>query len=357
VGDFHRRQRRLVQPAFHANRIASYAGVMVDYTLDRMAGWRPGAVLDIDDVMMRLTMDIVSKTLFDAEVSSQANEVGEAINTLQALTVEDFKAGYMLPVWVPTRRNRQIRRATRSVDVTVNQFIRDRRESGEDKGDLLSMLLMAQDEDDGSVMTDRQVRDEAATLFAAGHETTSNALTWTWYLLSQNPHVERKLHDELDRVLGGRPPALADLKDLSYTEMVVKEALRLYPPAWVLMNRISFEPIQLNGFRIDPGDWIWVCPYITHRNPGYFADPERFDPERFAPQRESELPRYSYIPFGGGPRVCIGNSFAMMEARLVLATIAQKYRLEMVPGQQVVPEPEITLRTRNGLKVELVERT
>jgi cytochrome P450 len=227
---------------------------------------------------------------------------------------------------------------------------------GKDQGDLLSMLLLAQDEQDGSGMSDEQVRDEAITLFAAGHETTSNLLTWTWYLLTQNPQVERKLHAELDSVLDGRPPVLADLEHLKYTEMVIKEALRLYPPAWTLMIRTPLEPLTIAGYQIDPGEWIMIIPYVTHRNPEYFPDPERFEPERFTPQREAHIPRYAYLPFGSGPRICIGNSFAMMEARLILATIAQQYRLQVVPGQQIVPEPEITLRSRYGLKVKLLKR-
>jgi len=355
-GDFHRQQRRLVQPAFHPHRVEAYASTMVNYTNDVISGWRSGDVLDIDDVMMNLTMKIVSKTLFDADVSDTANEVGEAIKVLQALSVEDFKAGFMLPIWIPTTRNRQIRNSIKVMDKTVSLFINDRRESGEDKGDLLSMLLMAQNEDDGSRMTDQQVRDEAVTLFAAGHETTSNALTWTWYLLSQNPDVDRKLYAELESILNGRSPTMKDLANLTYTQAVIQEALRLYPPAWILMTRTPLEPIQMNGYRIDPGEWIWMSPYVTHRNPEYFVDPERFDPDRFLFTREPALPKYAYFPFGGGPRVCIGNSFALMEARLILATIAQQFQLQHVPGQEIVPEPEITLRSRNGLRVTLIER-
>jgi cytochrome P450 len=356
-GDFHKRQRRLVQPAFHVHRIDAYANVMVNYTQDMISGWRAGDNVDIDDLMMRLTMNIVSKTLFDADVSDSANEVGEAIKVLQTLTAEDFKLGFMWPMWVPTARNRKIRQSKQALDKTVTKFIRERRTSGEDKGDLLSMLLLAQDEDDGSMMSDQQVRDEAVTLFAAGHETTSNALTWAWYLLSQNPQVEQKLHAEIDLVLGGRLPMMADLAQLPFTESVIQETLRLYPPAWILMTRTPIEPIQINGYQIDPGEWVWIAPYLTHRKPEYFSDPEKFDPDRFFDERQHSVLKYAYFPFGGGPRVCIGNAFAMMEARLILATIAQKYKLELVPGQDIVPEPEITLRSRNGLQVILVERS
>lgn len=355
-GDFHKKQRRLVQPAFHVHRIDAYANVMVNYTQDMISDWRAGDIVDIDDLMMRLTMNIVSKTLFDADVSDTSNEVGEAIKVLQTLTSEDFKLGFMWPMWVPTARNRKIRQSKQALDKTVSKFIRERRASGEDKGDLLSMLLLAQDEDDGSIMSDQQVRDEAVTLFAAGHETTSNALTWAWYLLSQNPQVEERLHAELDRVLGGRLPTMADLAQLPYTEAIIQETLRLYPPAWILMTRTPIEPIQIDGYQIDPGEWVWVAPYMTHRNPKYFRDPEKFDPDRFLADRRREVPKYAYFPFGGGPRVCIGNAFALMEARLILATVAQKYKLELVPDQEIIPEPEITLRSRNGLRVSLVER-
>ena len=356
-GDFHRRQRRLVQPAFHHHRLANYADVMVNYTLDMLDSWKNGGTrYNIAEEMMTLTMRIVSKTLFDAEVGSDAQKVGMAVAALQEITVSEFKLGFAFPDWIPTGKNRRRLAATGVLDDTVRQIIRERRASGEDRGDLLSMLLQAQDEDDGSVMTDTQVRDEAATLFAAGHETTSNALMWTWYLLSQNPDAEAKLQEELDRVLGSRPPTLEDLADLKYTEMVIKEAMRLHPPAWILMTRTPLEPITVGGYPIHPGEWIFIAPYVMHRDPQYFEEPERFEPERFSEAREAELPRYAYFPFGGGKRVCIGNSFAMMEARLILATMAQRCRLALVPGQQIIPEPEITLSSRYGLQMTVSMR-
>lgn len=355
-GAFHTRQRRLVQPAFHMQRIANYAQVMVDYTLDMLEGWQADQQYDIDDAMMKLTMKIVSKTLFDAELPAEANDIGNAVAALQEITVEEFKSGLSLPDWLPTPRNRRRKAATKVLDKAVLQFVKDRRASGEDKGDLLSMLLLAQDEDDGGMMDDQQVRDEAVTLFAAGHETTSNALTWTWYLLSQHPEVMTRLQDEVDSVLGGRPPTLDDLAQLKYTEMVIKESMRLYPPAWILMSRTPKETVNIGGYQIDPGDWIYVSPYVTHRNPEFFPNPESFDPEHFTEDNEAALPRYAYFPFGGGARVCIGNSFALMEARLILATVVQRYRLELVPGQEIVPEPEITLRPRNGLQMTVQPR-
>lgn len=356
-GDFHRRQRRLVQPAFHYQRIAGYADEIVRQTDQMLDVWESGASYDVDDEMMRLTMKIVSRALFGADVGAAADEVGKAIATLQRITVTEFKLGFQVPGWLPVAHNRERRAAAHVIDDTVLQFIRSRRESGELTDDLLAMLLHAQDEDDGQGMSDQQVRDEAITLFSAGHETTSNALTWTWYLLAQHPTIEQTLHEELARELGGRLPTLADLENLPYTEMVIKEAMRLYPPAWILMSRTPLEPLTLGSYTILPGEWIFIAPYVVHRDPRFFPNPDRFDPERFTPEQEATRPRFAYFPFGGGPRVCIGNSFAMMEARLILATIAQRFTLALEPGQTVVPEPEITLRPRHGLRVRLTARS
>ncbi len=356
-GNFHHRQRQLMQPAFHHERIASYAEGMVNSTVQMLDGWQVGKSYDIDDAMMKLTLNIVSDTLFGSEVPNEAiKKVSEAVAALQTITITEFKAGFSLPEWLPAPRNRRRRAAAQVIHETVMQLIRERRASGSMGNDLLSMLLQAQDEDDGSVMTDEQVLHEAATLFVAGHETTSNALTWTWYLLSQNPAVEAKLYDELARVLEGRTPTLKDLPALKYTDMVVKEALRLYPPAWVLFSRTPLEPMQIGGYQINPGEWIFISPYTMHRSAQYFEEPQRFNPERFTEEKEKELPRYAYFPFGGGPRVCIGNTFALMEARLILATIAQRYRLTLDAGQEIIPEPEITLRPRNGMHMTVGAR-
>jgi cytochrome P450 len=355
-GESHARQRRLVQPAFHTQRIVNYAEVMVDYTEQMVAGWENGQTVDIDDAMMKITMRIVSKTLFDAEVSTAANGIGDAVAELQTITISEFKNGFSMPDWLPIKRNNKRKAATKVLDDAIRQFIHDRRQSGEDRGDLLSMLLLAQDEDDGGMMNDQQVRDEAITLFAAGHETTSNALTWTWYLLSQHPAVMEKLQDELDTVLGDRPPTFDDLENLTYTEMVIKESMRLYPPAWLLMSRTPTKPLIIGGYQIDPGEWIFISPYVTHRNKTLYTDHERFDPQRFTKDEEAKLHRYAYLPFGGGNRICIGNAFAMMEARLILSTIAQRFDFHLVPGQQIIPEPEITMRPRYGLNMTVKPR-
>jgi cytochrome P450 len=354
-GNFHRRQRKLVQPAFHYARIASYASVMVDHTTRMLDGWQPDETRDVHREMMKLTLGIVSKTLFDADVSSTADAIGEAITIGLHATEERVRSPFSLPEWLPTGKNKERRQAGALIDNTIMGIIAERRASGEDKGDLLSMLLLAADEDDGDQMTNRQVRDEAITLFIAGHETTANALTWTWYLLSQHPEVEAKLIDELDRALAGRAPSVDDLAQLPYTDMVIKESMRLYPPAWIIA-REAIEPVTIGGYAVSRGSIIMMSPYITQRDPRYFEEPESFRPERFAPELEKTIPRYAYFPFGGGPRICIGQSFAMMEARLLLATIAQRYRLSLVPDHQVAVEPVVTLRPRHGIQMSLALR-
>jgi cytochrome P450 len=354
-GDSHKRQRRLVQPAFHSKRIQNYAEVMVDYSEKMLADWQSGQTRHIDDEMMRLTMFIVSKTLFDTDVSEMAEKAGQAMHILQNASNADYRRGIDIPDWIPTANNRKRQRAVASLDSVIEQIIAERRGDSEDRGDLLSMLMLSQDED-GSQMTDRQLRDEVVTLFAAGHETTSNALTWTWYLLSQHPKVEAKLHEELDRVLAGASPTLADLRDLPYTLMVIKESMRLYPPAWVLNGRTALEDVEIGGYTLPKGSRIFISPYMMHRLPQYFPNPDHFDPDRWLPEAEAVLPKYAYIPFGGGQRVCIGNSFAMMEAQLLLATIAQQYSLKLVPDQQITPAALITMSPEFGLRMRLEKR-
>ena len=353
-GDFHKRQRKLVQPAFHAKRIQAYADTMVEYAEKMLATWQSSQIRPIDDDMMRLTMFIVSKTLFDADVSEDAVVAGRAIHDLQKVTNNDYHRTFPWPKWLPTADNRKRQKAVHNLDSIIQKIIAERRQTNEDKGDLLSMLLLAQDED-GSPMTDKQLRDEVVTLFSAGHETTSNTLTWTWYLLSQHPQAEAKLHEELDRVLAGRSPELADLPHLTYTLMVIKEAMRLYPPAW-LIGRMALEDVDIGDYRIPKGSRIFISPYAIHRMPTYFPKPDRFEPERWLPEKEAALPKYAYIPFGAGPRICIGNSFAMMEAHLLLATIAQQYKLSLVPGQKVVPEALITMSPEFGLSMRVEKR-
>ena len=354
-GAVHLRQRRLMQPAFHRDRIAGYGQTMVAHA-DRMrGGWVDGRTLDIAGEMSRLTLSIVGKTLFDAEVESQAIEVGEALTG-----VMDTFWMMMLPFAdlierLPVPKLRRARMARVRLDAIIYRMIADRRASGRDHGDLLSMLLAAQDEDDGGVMTDEQVRDEAMTIFLAGHETTANALTWLWYLVSGAPEVEARLHEEVDRVLQGRLPALADVPSLPSIERIVTESMRLYPPAW-LIGRRALVDYPLGGYVVPARSIIIMSPYVLQRDTRYYADPERFDPDRWTPAFRAGLPKFAYFPFGRGPRQCIGESFAWMELILLVATIAQQWRLRLVPGHPVVPQPLVTLRTKHGMRMTVTRR-
>ena len=352
-GDFWLRQRRLAQPAFHRARIASYADTMVKYADRLLAEWKGGEQRDIHAEMMRLTLQIVAKTLFDADVDQDAKDVGRALAALMELN-SDFRKLILTPTWLPTPRNIRAAVAIRRLDKIIFRFIAERRKSGKDAGDLLSMLLAARDED-GSRMTDRQLRDEAITIFLAGHETTANALSWTWMLLSQNPAVETKLHAELDAVLAGRTPSLDDLPKLRYTGHVITESMRLYPPAWG-MARVAIEDVEIGGYSIAKGCGVSLAQWVVHRDPRWFDAPEEFCPERWEGDLMKRLPRFAYFPFGGGPRQCIGNNFAVMETTLLLATIAQSFRIRLVPGHPVVPMASITLRPRYGIRGKLEAR-
>ena len=350
------RQRRLVQPAFHRQRVAAYGEIMTAYATRRLADWKEGDVFDVHDEMMSLTQAIVAKTLFDAEVSGEAHEVGTASHVL----MQDFGARLgsllqLLPSWLPTPANVRARRAIRRLNQVVYRMIAARRQSAEDRGDLLSILLHAQDADDGTGMTDQQVRDEVMTLFMAGHETTAVALSWTWYLLAQHPEVDGRLAEELRTVLGSRAPTAADLPRLPYTEMVVTEAMRLYPPAYAL-GRQATIPTEVAGHPVAAGVVVILPTWVVQRDPRWFEEPEAFRPERWEGERARRLPRYAYFPFGGGPRQCIGQGFAMMEASLLLTAIAQRFRLTLVPGQRVTPTPYVTLRPEPGIRMLLARR-
>lgn len=353
-GDFWKRQRKLSQPAFHARRVENYADTMVEYTQRMLAGWHSGEKRRIDREMMKLTLNIVSKTLFDADVSGDADRVGELLTRVLEASNDRINAAIPLPEWLPNAKRDQMRRDVAELDVILQRFIDERRQSGEDRGDLLSMLLAAQD-DDGSSMTDKQLRDELMTIFLAGHETTAMNLSWTWYLLSQHPEVVANLKAEVDTVLGDRPPTMADLANLPYTEMVIKESLRLYPPA-PAVGREPIEDVQVGGYTIPKGAIINISVFAMHRNPAFFPDPETFDPQRFSPEREKDISRYAYLPFGAGPRVCIGNSFALMEARLILATMMQQVDIELVAGQSIVPKQLVTVRPQFGIEMHITRR-
>ena len=355
-GVFWRRQRKLVQPAFHQGRIAAYAEVMVAYTERMVASWKHGEGLDVHEAMMRLTLDIVAKTLFDTDVSREAQDVGAALQVLMSKFFRQAGFALLLPSFIPIPTTRRLQRAVGQLDKVIYEIIRRRRTSGQTSGDLLSVLLRAQD-DEGLGMTDRQLHDEIMTLFLAGHETTANALSWTWLLLGQNPGVEEKLVEELRRVLGGRSPTAADLPRLTYTEMILREAMRLYPPVWVIGRR-GLAPFRMGEYELPAETNVLMSQIITHRDARYFPDPDRFDPDRWKADdpRFVSLPRFAYFPFGGGPRVCIGAGFAMMEAVLLLATIAQRSTLTLVPGQTIEKLPSVTLRPKSGIRVILHRR-
>jgi len=354
-GDSWLRQRRLMQPAFHRQRIAGYGDVMAGYAERGMADWRDGQTRDVHADMMAITQGIVAKTLFDADVSDDAYDVGHALHVL----MEDFSrrrtALFALPRFVRTPARRRARAAVERLDRIVYDIIATRRGSDEDRGDLLSILLAARDADDGSRMTDRQVRDEIMTLFLAGHETTAVSLSWTWYLLAQHPEVEATLAAELRGVLDGRLPTVADLPQLRYAEMVVMESMRLYPPAFTLTRRVA-EACEVGGHRIEAETTLIMSQWIVQRDARWFDAPEAFRPERWENDLAKRLPRYAYFPFGGGPRLCIGNTFAMMEATLLLATIARRFRFRLAPGASVKPLLSVTLRPAEGIHMTLSAR-
>src|SRR5688572_3573393 len=348
-GEFHTRQRRLAQPAFHRQRIETYGEAMTAHAVrcrDRIAA---GQELDIHAEMMTLTLGVAAKTLFDADVETEAPEIAEALGVIIG-----FFPRFALPFApalqrLPLPGNARFDRAVALLDRIVYRIIAERRRSGEDRGDLLSMLLVASDvEGDGGGMTDRQLRDEVMTILLAGHETTANALTWTWYLIAQNPAVEARLHDEIDRALAGRPPTAADLPALGYVERVLAEAMRIYPPAWGLGRR-ALADHAVGGYTIPAGTLVAMSPYVVQRDERWWPDPLRFDPDRFTPEAKAARPRFAYFPFGGGARQCIGESFAWMEGVLLLSAIAQRWRFRLAPGARVEPQALITLRPRHGI--------
>jgi cytochrome P450 len=355
-GAFHKKQRRMLAPAFMPRRIAKYAEVIAERTERTARRWRDGATIDILEEMMRLTLDVVGKTLFDAEVDSDAAEVGRALTLAMEHVVRSVSSVVPIPPSVPTPGNLRYRKVIERLDRVIYRLIRDRRADGKDHGDFLSMLLMAQDEDDKGGMTDQQVRDEAMTIFLAGHETTSNALAWTFYLLAQHPNVQSRLEAEVDAVLGGRVPTIADLGKLPYALAVLKESMRLYPPAYIVVRK-ALRDVRIGRRTISKGELVMVNITGMHRNGAYFKDPDHFDPTRFASEADNGLPQHAYLPFGAGPRICIGNHFALMEGHLALAGLAQRARLELLPGyRRVETQPLITLRPRGRISMRIKRR-
>jgi cytochrome P450 len=364
-GDHWRRQRKLAQPAFHRDKLAGFATSMSKATRDMLTRWTSEGAessFDIHVEMMRLTFRIVGLTLFSSDVDGDAKDVGHALEVAMHWANDYAESMIRVPPYIPTPGNVRFKRAKKTLDDVVFRLIADRRaeaaKSGDFGGDLLGMLMAATEEPDPNAassvaragMDDQQLRDEIITMILAGHETTANLLSWTFSLLSKHPDVERRVREEARRVLGDRDPVLEDVRSLEYTKMVLEEALRLYPPAWVF-ERQAIAPDTLGGYAIEPGAIIGLCPYVLHRHPDHWENPEGFDPERFRPERAEKRPRYAYLPFGGGPRTCVGNHFAMMEAQILLAMIVREQRLELEPSHPVVLDPVITLRPKHGIKV------
>jgi cytochrome P450 len=353
-GEEWKRQRRLAQPAFHRQRISAYAEVMVDYASRMIASWRAGETRDIHRDMMRLTLEIVVKTLFNTDVSGEADKVGQVLSEMAKPFASQATLKWILDNRLPTSTHRRFNRAAREIDEIVYRLIAERRSSGSDEGDLLSMLLAAHDED-GSQLNDKQLRDEVMTLFLAGHETTALTLSWAWYLLARNPEAETKFHAELDEVLGGRLPTVDDLARLKYTEMIAKESMRLYPPAYAL-GREAIDECEIGGYRVPARAQVFMFQWATQRDPRFFVEPENFCPERWTEEFSHSLPKYAYFPFGGGPRACIGNYFAMMEVVMLLATIGQRLRFSLVPDHPVSLMPAMSLRPANGIRFTVENR-
>jgi cytochrome P450 len=353
-GEFWRRQRRLAQPAFHRQRISVYGHVMVDYAMRLITPWRAGDIRDIHRDMMRLTLEIVVKTLFNADASGDADKVAHVLEQMVKPFASQATVKWILDNRLPTAAHRRFHQAARQIDEIVYRIIAQRRSSGADEGDLLSMLLQAQDED-GNRMTDRQLRDEVMTLFLAGHETTALTLSWAWYLLSENADVEKKFHKEIDEVLNGRLPTVGDIPRLKYTDMIAKESMRLYPPAYGI-GRQAIEECEVGGFRIPAKSQVFMFPWATQRDPRFFGEPDGFHPERWTEDFISSLPKYAYFPFGGGPRQCIGNYFAMMEIVLLLATIGQRCKFSLAPDHEVKLLPAMSLRPKDGIRVVVQPR-
>lgn len=357
IGDSWLRQRRLMQPLFHRQRISGYGETMVAFTDKMLAEWQDDQTLDIHHEMMRLTLNIVTKTLFDVDMTSgRTHAVDDALKVvMDAFSRLMRNPFFTLPIWAPTPTNRRFRHAVAELDRVIFDIIREHRAKHEEKSDLLSTLLSAQDED-GSRMTDQQLRDETMTLILAGHETTALALSWTLYLLAQHSAVEASLREELQQVLNGRAPTVSDLPKLAFTEKVIKEGMRIYPPAWAVDARVAIHDANLSSYPVAKGALILASPWVMHRHPRYYIEPERFNPDRWTEEFAKQLPKFAYFPFGGGPRLCIGNSFAMMEATLILASLIQAFHFELVPDHPVVPQASITLRPKHGIRLTIRRR-
>ncbi len=353
------KQRRLIQPALHRERVTAFGTLMTETTLRWTRRWETGSFIETDkplaltQEMSSLTLSIVGKALFGTDLSAENEGLGRALTTVNHLLAKAFYLPWILSL--PTRERRRLHVARGALYTVVEEVIRERRRRRETHDDLLEMLLEARDEETGEGMTNEQVRDEVLTLLLAGHETTANALSWTFFLLARHPHVEARLQEEYQQVLNGRPAMSEDLSQLPFTRMVVEEAMRLYPPAWGLGRR-ALGNDKIGGYAIPEGAYVLVFPYVTHRHPAFWERPDAFDPERFSAKLSAGHHRFAYFPFGGGPRLCLGNQFALSEAQLILATILPRYQLRLLPGTAVIPEPLVTLRPRGDLLMTVRRR-
>ncbi|MGC1781157.1 MAG: cytochrome P450 [Acidobacteriaceae bacterium] len=357
-GEFHMRQRRIAAPAFHRQRIQNYAGMMVERASAMCAKLGPSQQFDMSAAMMEMTLEIVARTLFATDVTQEIRQINDEVNVIMrlynylvALPRAESYLRWPIPGLI------RFRKARARLDSVVYRMIAERRAANEDRGDLLSMLLAGRDDGEkaGEGMSDRQLRDEIITIFLAGYETVANALTWTWYLLSENPAAAERMRQEIDQVLQGHSATIEDVPRLHYTEMVFAESMRLYPPAWA-MGRQSTQIVELGPYRLPSGTSFFFSQYVLQRSEEFYPDPLRFDPERFTPEQKSARPRFAYFPFGGGGRQCIGETFAWMEGVLVLATLAQRWRFRMIPGQPVDVQPKITLRPKYPMWMAAEER-
>jgi cytochrome P450 len=350
-GDLWRRQRKLAQPAFHREHLKGFASTMVAATRNTVTRWETEVAgkgsFDIHAEMMRLTFRIVGQTLLGADLESDAKDFGAALNVGLKWANEYVESVVRVPPWVPTPNNVRFRRAQRTIEGVVGKVVADRKASSEEKRDLLGMLMSARDEATGEAMSDKLLMEELLTLTLAGHETTANALAFTFYLLSSHPDIARRANDEVERALGGREPQLEDLAKMPFVKAIIEEALRLYPPAWVV-ERVALEEDVVNGYRIPKGGIVGVSAYMMHRNPRYFENPEGFDPDRWL-KPDAARPKLAYMPFGGGPRTCIGNAFAMMELQIIVPMLLQRFQLSLSPGFKLELDPSVTLRPKSGI--------
>jgi cytochrome P450 len=348
-GALWRSERSAMQPAFHHRILDAYGQEMVACIDSVLAGWQAGDIHDIDEEMLKMTLAMVTRTLFRADVQDAEAMVVQAVKVLQKVSYQQGQLGLPMPRWLPLPANRRKWHYIDELDVLVARIIQSGRAAGQESGNMIAMLAAGMNQPD-SMMNERLLRDEVMTVLLAGHESTANGLTWMWYLLTQHPHVQEKLRAEAEAVLGGRPPSAADFKRLTYAENVVKEALRLYPPAWAL-PREPLEDIALGDYTLKQGSLVIAAPYVIHRDPRFYPQPEGFVPERF--EADQDVSPFAYIPFGAGPRFCVGMAFAQMAMRMVLVRVQQGFRLELVAGQRVGLDPLLTLRPVDGVLIQV----